>query len=142
MNERPIEAPNPTEEDLADPVFNAIWETIKGWDVSTPIEGVGLYTGATGSHVMLILNALRALPDESPTRRDVRGFITKSTIFDAPPVSILPSVAGSLLPQCRCIDGRHVCGMRRDTIPEPAPTLDRFDPHPSDCWCPVCSQNR
>lgn len=51
--------PNPTEADLNDPEFEAIWQTIKRWDVNVPDCYAG-YCGANGSHVMLILNALRA----------------------------------------------------------------------------------
>ena len=56
----PATAPrhDPTEADLADPVFNAIWGVIKTWDVST--ENNGLYSGATGTDVMMILDAIRA----------------------------------------------------------------------------------
>jgi hypothetical protein len=53
------EMPNPTEADLADPQFEAIWQIIKTWDVNVPACYRG-YCGANGSHVMLILNALRA----------------------------------------------------------------------------------
>lgn len=52
--------PNPTEEDLNDPMFEAIWQTIKGWDVNVPDYYSG-YCGASGSHVMLILKAIRSL---------------------------------------------------------------------------------
>lgn len=51
--------PNPTEQDLADPVFEAIWQATKTWDVNIPEHYVG-YCGMNGSHVMLILSALRA----------------------------------------------------------------------------------
>lgn len=51
--------PNPTVDDLNDPVFEAIWQTIKRWDVNVPDCYTG-YCGANGSHVMLILNAIRA----------------------------------------------------------------------------------
>ena len=63
-DEQPTAAPataprhDPTEADLADPVFNAIWSVIKKWDVST--ENSGLYSGATGTDVMMILDAVRA----------------------------------------------------------------------------------
>jgi hypothetical protein len=53
--------PDPTEADLRDPVFNIIWDVIKSWDVNVPAYYEG-YSGASGSHVMLILNALRAFP--------------------------------------------------------------------------------
>lgn len=55
------EMPNPTAEDLADPVFEAIWQATKTWDVNVPEHYVG-YCGLNGSHVMLILQAIRAVP--------------------------------------------------------------------------------
>ena len=55
--------PDPTAEELETPEFNAIWETIKGWDIATGLdkdnEGNDLYSGATGNHVVAILNSLR-----------------------------------------------------------------------------------
>ena len=51
--------PNPTEEDLKDPVFEAIWQTIKSWDINVP-EFYDGYCGANGSHAKLILDAIRA----------------------------------------------------------------------------------
>jgi len=50
--------PNPTDADLADPLFDAIWQVTKRWDVNAPEYYVG-YCGMNGSHVMLILNAIR-----------------------------------------------------------------------------------
>ena len=52
--------PNPTNADLADPIFEAIWQATKSWDVNVPEHYVG-YCGMSGSHVMLILNAIRAI---------------------------------------------------------------------------------
>lgn len=52
--------PNPTGADLADPQFKAIWSTIKSWDIADATH-YGGYCSANGSHVMLILNALREL---------------------------------------------------------------------------------
>ena len=52
--------PNPSEEDLKSQEFNAIWKVIKSWDVNVPEYYRG-YCGASGSHVMLILNELRKL---------------------------------------------------------------------------------
>lgn len=60
--------PNPTIEDQQDPSFEAIWTTIKKWDVNVPDHYNG-YCGANGSHVMLILNALRRI------KEDVKGQI-------------------------------------------------------------------
>jgi len=60
----PLEArpayPNPTPTDQADPLFEAIWSAIKTWDIQVPeYDGRGLYAGANGSHVLLILQAVR-----------------------------------------------------------------------------------
>jgi hypothetical protein len=52
--------PNPTDEQLASPEFEAIWQAIKSWDVNVPEHHSG-YCGANGSHVALILNALEAV---------------------------------------------------------------------------------
>lgn len=51
---------DPTPEMLNDPVFNAIWDVIKVWDVNVPEEYLG-YCGATGNHVRAILDAIEAL---------------------------------------------------------------------------------
>lgn len=51
--------PNPTDADLRDPVFEAIWQATKTWDVNAP-EFYRGYCGMNGSHVILILNAIRA----------------------------------------------------------------------------------
>ncbi len=50
--------PNPTPEQLNDPLFEAIWQVIKSWDINVPGYYEG-YCGATGSHVMLIFNELK-----------------------------------------------------------------------------------
>lgn len=56
--------PNPTEADLADPVFEAIWQATKTWDVEAPEYYRG-YCGMNGSHVMLILQAVRRAQQRS-----------------------------------------------------------------------------
>ncbi len=50
--------PDPLAADLHDPLFEAIWQATKTWDVNVPEFYFG-YCGLTGSHVMLILNAIR-----------------------------------------------------------------------------------
>jgi predicted phage-related endonuclease len=53
--------PNPTDADLADPLFEAVWQCIKTWDVHVPeFDGPSLYAGANGSHALLIVRAVRA----------------------------------------------------------------------------------
>jgi hypothetical protein len=52
------EMPNPTEEQMKSPIFNAIWEVIKDWDVNVPEYYEG-YCGANGSHVALILEKIK-----------------------------------------------------------------------------------
>lgn len=49
----------PTPADLEDPLFLAVWDAIKAWDIKrTQDEG---YAGATGTDVMTILRAVRPL---------------------------------------------------------------------------------
>lgn len=50
-------APEPTEEDLKSPLFNAIWNAIKGWDIRRTANA--LYANATGTDVMRIMAAVR-----------------------------------------------------------------------------------
>ena len=59
--------PNPTPEQLASPEFEAIWNVIKSWDVNVP-EFYDGYCHANGSHVALILNALKRASDEEGER--------------------------------------------------------------------------
>jgi hypothetical protein len=47
--------PNP--EELKSPLFNAIWNEIKKWDINVSSEYSG-YCGATGNHVCAILDAV------------------------------------------------------------------------------------
>lgn len=49
---------DPTEAELNDPIFNAVWNAIKKWDISR--ESNGLYAGATGTDVYIILDAIEA----------------------------------------------------------------------------------
>lgn len=62
MDERHIAMPSPTDDDLNDPVFNAIFDVIKSWDVNSPAHYEG-YCSANGSHAKLILDALRLNPE-------------------------------------------------------------------------------
>ena len=50
-------APHPTENDIKDPRFQAIWQAIKHWDIER-YPGAGR-AGATGTDVMAILKQLR-----------------------------------------------------------------------------------
>lgn len=54
-----FDMPETTPADLVDPIFNAIYEATKDWDVGAPKHHGG-HTGMTGSHVMIIVNAIRA----------------------------------------------------------------------------------
>lgn len=48
---------DPTPQDLADPLFEAVWTAIKAWDIQrTPGRG---YAGATGTDVMTILTVVQ-----------------------------------------------------------------------------------
>ena len=55
---------DPEPEELDTPEFNAVWECIKNWDIGRPEDihkpsGSQMYCGATGNHVVCILDALR-----------------------------------------------------------------------------------
>ena len=51
---------NPTEQELKDPIFKAIWSITKTWDLNVPQYYDG-YCGMNGSHVVLISRAIRNL---------------------------------------------------------------------------------
>ena len=52
--------PDPTEEELRDPRFLAIWEVSKTWDVNVP-EWYQGYMYALGNHAVAILRALNEI---------------------------------------------------------------------------------
>ena len=55
---------DPLPEELGTPEFNAVWECIKEWDIGLPEDNEGghqLYSGATGNHVVAILDALKEM---------------------------------------------------------------------------------
>ena len=72
--------PEPTPEMLdGDPLFDAIWHAIKGWDISRHNDG--LYSGPTGNDVRHIYDAIRSkvsMPglarraDSGPSFRDIK----------------------------------------------------------------------
>lgn len=49
---------DPTEAERADPLFDVIWNVIKGWDIGVP-EAYPGYCGATAAHVAILLRAVR-----------------------------------------------------------------------------------
>lgn len=55
---------DPRYEEIDTPLFQAVWGVIKKWDISTGFDkddmGNDLYSGATGNHVVAILDALKA----------------------------------------------------------------------------------
>ena len=55
----PIPWPDPSQEELDTPEFEAIWQAIKTWDINVP-EAYGGYCGATGNHVKAILSSLQS----------------------------------------------------------------------------------
>ena len=62
--------PDPTPEMLATPEFEAVWQTIKTWDINVPGAYFG-YCGATGNHVRAILDALGCKPRERDIQEEV-----------------------------------------------------------------------
>lgn len=74
----------PTIEDQSDPLFNAIWNVIKKWDISPNNDGI--YSGATGTDVMAILVPLRAaLEDRRKVER--RNEKAHAFVYDKYPYS-------------------------------------------------------
>lgn len=57
--------PDPTPEMLSSVLFEAIWQTIKTWDINVPGVYAG-YMGATGNHARAILDGLH-LPPAPPS---------------------------------------------------------------------------
>jgi exonuclease VII small subunit len=56
--------PDPTPEMLdGDPLFEAIWQAIKGWDISRRNDG--LYSGPTGNDARHIYDAISAALDKA-----------------------------------------------------------------------------
>jgi hypothetical protein len=49
---------DPTPKMQADPIWHAIWDEIKTWDINVPTEYAG-YSGATGNHVTAIYLAIQ-----------------------------------------------------------------------------------
>jgi hypothetical protein len=56
--------PDPTPEMLNDPMFDAIWNAIKGWDISRHNDG--MYSGPTGNDALHILDAIRHAQPAAP----------------------------------------------------------------------------
>jgi hypothetical protein len=56
--------PNPTQVDLSDPDFQAIWNIIKDWDINVPEYYRG-YMSGSGSHVKLILDEIKRVRRDS-----------------------------------------------------------------------------
>lgn len=54
---------HPKPNELNTTEFNAVWNTIKNWNIGLPVDltpkGGQLYRGATGNHVVAILDSLR-----------------------------------------------------------------------------------
>lgn len=61
--------PDPTPAQLVDPVFGAIWNAIRTWDIHVPrVDGDGMRSGATGNHARAIFDALPKVREERYTR--------------------------------------------------------------------------
>lgn len=72
MDGKPAPATNnyqdPTPEMLNDPMWNAIWDEIKTWDIAVPGVHNGSPSGATGNHATAIYLAIRnKLTNDQPS---------------------------------------------------------------------------
>lgn len=108
--------PNPTGRDLVDPLFNAIWDVTKRWDVNAPDYYDG-YCGMNGSHVMLIVNAIRTAP--APVVGELVELIqrlhneaqTWAGDFVPPPIAVLLTEAAAALERLAG-EGKDTAGYR------------------------------
>lgn len=68
---------DPTVEDLKNPTFNAIWNVIKHWDIRRTPDSheEHLYSYATGTDVMKIMNVLRDSATIKLLEKTVRGIL-------------------------------------------------------------------
>lgn len=64
---------DPVPEMITNPVFEAIWQVIKTWDIAVPDAYSG-YCGATGTHVIAIMDALPA-PVSNSVEKAARAHI-------------------------------------------------------------------
>lgn len=69
---------DPTPEMLADPLFEAIWQCIKTWDINVPSAYSG-YCGATGNHVRAVFDVVMSerqrARDEIVALREAIGIV-------------------------------------------------------------------
>ena len=72
-----ISYPDPTEADLKDPDFEAVWDAIKKWDISRYGDERS-YAGATGNDVMHILLALKHSASQLPELQQLRQQLAKT----------------------------------------------------------------
>lgn len=69
---------NPLPSELNSPVFNAVWDVIKSWDINVPSEYEG-YCGATGNHVAAIIDALKLVEEQNtPTNNEPANIIERA----------------------------------------------------------------
>ncbi len=66
--QRTATLPSPTDKDLESPIFNAIFDCIKTWDVNVPERYHG-YCGANGSHAKIIYDAVLATKPVDPPKK-------------------------------------------------------------------------
>lgn len=50
--------PSPSKEEMDSELFDAIWKIVKDWDIGDPNYYTG-YTGGNGSHVKILLDAIK-----------------------------------------------------------------------------------
>ena len=78
---------DPTLREINTPLFNAIWNCIKKWEIATGLDkddgGNDLYSDATGNHVVAIIDAIKADPKITITKnpKNKIGFIKKFLYF-------------------------------------------------------------
>ena len=92
--------PDPTPEQLKSPLFEAIWQTIKRWDINVPSAYAG-YCGATGNHVRAILDAIEPYGERCRAEERTKGEKLAEVLEHA--VSLANSYGENPMPESTCL---------------------------------------
>jgi hypothetical protein len=134
------EWPDPTEEMLKAPEFEAVWQAIKFWDINVPDVYSG-YCGATGNHVRAILDALAAAPPNSGVVQSGKTADFESVNEGSNPSPGTPSADGT---------GAYTLSLIKPRLEEAVGHLEAMlnltagfnaNHEPMQGWCAKCDGN-